>query len=407
MKDFKAQKELVFRNVEEVIAREELEKKLQESVETNQPLIIKAGFDPSAPDLHLGHSVLIRKMKDFQDLGHQVVLIVGDFTAQIGDPSGRSVLRPSLSEEEVLHNAKTYAEQAFCILDPEKTQVVYNSQWMKKMDFSKVLSLTSRYTVARMLEREDFKKRFDQQKSISVVEFMYPLMQGYDSVEIRSDVELGGTDQKFNLLMGRHLQREYGLDQCQSVLMMPLLEGLDGHRKMSKSYGNSIGLKEEPYSMFAKVMSISDDLMFRYYQLLTDWTQEQVEDLRLKVEKGEYHPKKAKEDLACFIVAEYHSESLAQSSLEQFNSVVVHQGLPEDMPVFEAKGRWEGETSVSIIDLVVEAGLFSSRGEAKRMIQQGGVRHNQEKVTSQNYQVLCSDSHIFQVGKRKFIRIVF
>lgn len=407
MKDFKTQQKMIFRNVEESIARDELEMRIQESLQSQTPLIIKAGFDPSAPDLHLGHSVLIRKMKDFQDAGHQIVLIVGDFTARIGDPSGRSLLRPALTEEEVLSHARTYAEQAFCILDQDKTQVLYNSQWMKKMDFSQVLSLTSRYTVARMLEREDFKKRFDEHRPISLVEFMYPLMQGYDSVHIQSDVELGGTDQKFNLLMGRYLQREYGQPQCQSVLMMPLLEGLDGYKKMSKSYGNAIGLQEEPYSMFAKIMSISDELMLRYYRLLTDHSLDEIEDLKKNIEKGEAHPKKVKENLAFLIVSEYHSQEQAQSSLLQFNSVVVQSCLPEEISSFDGALQWGHLEKVLIIDVLVEVGFFSSKGEAKRMIQQGGVRHNQEKVMSKEDFVFCSGEHIFQVGKRKFIRVIF
>ena len=346
----------------EIINEEELILKLRRDI----PLRVKAGFDPTAPDLHLGHTVLIQKLKHFQDLGHQVIFLIGDFTGMIGDPSGKSETRKTLTREEVLRNAETYKKQIFKILDPERTEIAFNSTWMDTFSAADFIALASRYTVARMLERDDFEKRFKGNLPISIHEFLYPLVQGYDSVALKADVELGGTDQKFNLLMGRHLQREHG-QASQIVLTMPILEGLDGVQKMSKSLGNYIGIDEPAADMFGKVMSISDDLMWRYYELLSDISLEQIARLRQDVEAGRVHPKKAKEDLAEELTARYHDSAVAVAAREGFNAVFAKQGIPEDLEVFSAA------VGTSLVDVLSASGVCSSKGDARRMCKQNAV----------------------------------
>ena len=337
MMDIDRQMAVIKRGVAELIDEKELRKKL----ERGTPLRVKVGFDPTAPDLHLGHTVVMHKMRHFQELGHQIIFLIGDFTGRIGDPTGRSETRPPLTEEQVIANAETYKKQVFKILDPEKTIVEFNSHWLGKMDASDFIRLASSYTVARMMERDDFEKRFREQRPISIHEFIYPLCQGYDSVALKADVEMGGTDQKFNLLVGRNLQAHYGMES-QCILTMPLLEGLDGVRKMSKSYGNYIGINEPAADQFGKAMSVSDDLMWRYYELISSKSRDEIAALKKDVEEGRLHPKKAKEALAYEIVARYHGEEQAQEALQGFNSVFADGGIPDDAPEFACE---HGEAS--------------------------------------------------------------
>ncbi len=388
------------RGCAEVISEEELIAKVKSAREAKRPLRIKAGFDPSAPDIHLGHTVLLRKMKHFQDCGHQVLFLIGDFTGRIGDPTGKSLLRKQLTCEEVLANAETYKEQVFKILDPNKTTVVFNSEWCDPMSFQEVIGLASKSTVARMLERDDFSKRFQNNKPISILEFLYPLVQGYDSVQLEADVELGGTDQKFNLLMGRHLQKEYGQDEQQVVMMMPILEGLDGQKKMSKSLNNYVAINDASQDMFGKLMSVSDDLMFRYYELLTDLPLDEIEGLKQEIYRNMRHPKAVKVELAQLIVAFYYDQDTAEICSQEFDQVFKNNQLPSDMESFQMK-----TSSIWIVQLLVDAGLCSSKGDARRMIQQGAVKYNQDKVTSLDAELTVEQEMILQVGKRLFRRI--
>jgi tyrosyl-tRNA synthetase len=378
----------------EIINEEELILKLRRDI----PLRVKAGFDPTAPDLHLGHTVLIQKLKHFQDLGHQVIFLIGDFTGMIGDPSGKSETRKTLTREEVLRNAETYKKQIFKILDPERTEIAFNSTWMDTFSAADFIALASRYTVARMLERDDFEKRFKGNLPISIHEFLYPLVQGYDSVALKADVELGGTDQKFNLLMGRHLQREHG-QASQIVLTMPILEGLDGVQKMSKSLGNYIGIDEPPADMFGKVMSISDDLMWRYYELLSDISLEQIARLRQDVEAGRVHPKKAKEDLAEELTARYHDSAVAVAAREGFNAVFAKQGIPEDLEVFSAA------VGTSLVDVLSASGVCSSKGDARRMCKQNAVTVDGRKEDDGAF-VFAAGEYVLKVGKKRFLKVV-
>ena len=364
MIDIERQMALIKRGVAELIDEGELRKKL----ERGTPLRVKVGFDPTAPDLHLGHTVVMHKMRHFQELGHQVIFLIGDFTGRIGDPSGRSETRPPLTEEQVLANAETYKRQVFKILDPEKTLVEFNSRWLGQMSAADFIRLASHCTVARMLERDDFEKRYREQRAISIHEFMYPLCQGYDSVALKTDVEMGGTDQKFNLLMGRNLQAHYG-QESQCILTMPLLEGTDGVRKMSKSYGNYIGIDEAPSEIFGKVMAISDELMWRYYELLSSKSLEDIAALRAGVENGSIHPKAAKEELAHEMVTRYHSRQAADEARQGFNAVFAGGGVPDDAPTFTCA---HGENSAPSAFLA-DAGLVKSRGEAKRLIKEGAL----------------------------------
>jgi len=393
------QLEQIRRGSEEIISEEELLKKLRKSYETDTPLRIKAGFDPTAPDLHLGHTVLIQKLKHFQDLGHQVIFLIGDFTGMIGDPTGKNETRKALTKEDVLANAETYKEQVFKILDPAKTEVAFNSTWMEKMSSADMIKLASQYTVARMLERDDFSKRYTGNKPISIHEFLYPLVQGYDSVALRSDVELGGTDQKFNLLVGRDLQRGEG-QEPQVALTMPILEGLDGVQKMSKSLNNYIGITDTPQNMFGKVMSITDELMFRYYLLLSDKTIAEIEDLKKAVSGGAKHPMDAKKELAMEIVARFHSDADAVEAREGFEQVFSKRENPDDMPELKISAECK------ILDAIVkELKFLPSNSEARRLAKQGGVYIDGEK-TEDIDQCLTAGEYVLKVGKRKFAKLI-
>lgn len=393
---------VIKRGTVEVLVEKELEEKLAKSVSTGVPLIIKAGFDPTAPDLHLGHTVLIQKLRQFQQLGHEVNFLIGDFTGMIGDPTGKSETRKVLTREDVLRNAETYKEQVFKILDPGKTKVVFNSAWLNELGCGGMIGLASKYTVARMLERDDFHKRYTTQQPIAIHEFLYPLIQGYDSVAMKADVELGGTDQKFNLLMGRELQREWGqAPQC--VLTMPLLEGLDGVNKMSKSLGNYIGINEPADEIFGKVMSISDDLMLRYYELLSDLTLAEFEQLKSDIKDHVLHPMAAKKRLGREIVSRFHGTGAGEVAEDNFVKRFKDNEVPEDMPQvsFVLAGG-----AILLARAMTEAGLTKSNGEARRAIDQGGVKVNNEKVSDTNLELIISGEHIVQIGKRRFARIL-
>lgn len=394
------QLEVIKRGVTEIIFEKELLSKLERSYTTKVPLRIKAGFDPTAPDIHLGHTVLIEKLRQFQSLGHEVFFLIGDFTGMIGDPTGRSETRKPLTKEEVLKNAETYKEQVFKILDPEKTVVCFNSHWFERMTALEIVRLGALETVARMLEREDFKKRFASQQPISILEFYYPLFQGYDSVHLRADVELGGTDQRFNLLMGRSLQRLYGQEE-QVIIMMPLLEGTDGVHKMSKSLGNYIGISEPPKEIYGKLMSINDQLMLRYYELLSHITNEELDALKKGIADGSVHPKKAKEQLAFEITERYWGRDLALKAKEEFDRVFAQKGLPEEIQEIVVQSE---DGSIWIAEALKKAGLCASTSEARRLIEQGGLTVDETKVTDTNYR-LTRGSHLIKAGKRRFARI--
>jgi tyrosyl-tRNA synthetase len=379
----------------EVLPEEELVAKLKK----NRPLRIKAGFDPTAPDLHLGHTVLIQKMKQFQDLGHEVIFLIGDFTGMIGDPTGKSETRKQLTRDEVARNAETYKEQIFKILDPKKTLVEFNHRWMEKMDAVSMIELAAKYNVARMLEREDFKQRYQKQQSIGLHEFLYPLIQGYDSVALKADVELGGTDQRFNLLVGRELQREYG-QEAQVVLTMPLLEGLDGVQKMSKSLGNYIGITEAPEEMFGKLMSISDTLMWRYYELLSDQSLGNIRELRTRVETGAVHPMDVKKKLASEIVARFHGVASAESAREYFEARFQRRSAPVDV-----RQHFSAAEPIWICKLLVDVVRFAkSTSEARRLIAQGAVRVDGKVIDDVNFQFHHPPHELLEVGKSRIAR---
>ncbi|NLM45273.1 MAG: tyrosine--tRNA ligase [Firmicutes bacterium] len=401
--DAEQQFRIIKNNTVEIINEDELLKKLQRSLQTGKPLRVKLGLDPSAPDLHLGHAVVLHKLREFQQLGHQVIIILGDFTGKVGDPTGRSETRRQLTDEEVLRNAATYKEQVFKILDPEKTQIVFNSEWLAKLNFAQVIELASKLTVARMMEREDFAKRYREQQPISIHEFFYPLMQGYDSVALEADVEFGATEQKFNLLMGRHLQREFG-QEPQVCIMMPILVGLDGVNKMSKSLGNYIGITEEPAQMYGKVMSMADELMLEYYRLATDYTMEEVAAVEQGLKDGSLHPRDAKMRLANRIVRIYHGQEAADRAEEEFKRVFQQGDLPEDIPEVEV-GAIAEDGRVKLLQLLTFAKLVPSNSEARRNIQQGGVRVNGEKIDDINAVIPAVPGTVVQVGKRRFIRL--
>lgn len=387
--------------VADLINEQDLVKKIEKSIKENKPLVVKLGLDPTAPDIHLGHTVPLRKLRLFQEFGHQVVIVIGGFTARIGDPTGKSATRPPLTKEEVLKNAETYKTQIFKVLDPEKTIVRDNSEWLESMNFADVLRLASSYTVARMMERDDFNKRFQEGRAIGVHEFMYPLMQGQDSVALHADVEFGGTDQTFNLLMGRHLQELEG-QEPQVVITMPLLEGLDGVQKMSKSLGNYIGIDEEPKEMYGKAMSIPDELMMRYFMLVTDMPIEEQEDMEKRLESGELHPRDAKMQLARTIVRLYHGEEAALEAEEEFKRVFQQRALPTDIPEYAMDAPTE---PIFVPQFCTDAGLTASNGEARRSIKAGAFKVNGEKYTEEN--LTLEEGMIVQVGKRKFIKIKF
>ncbi len=397
------QMETIKKNTVEIISEEELNQKFKRSYETGKPLKCKLGFDPSAPDLHLGHAVVLQKIREFQELGHEVIIIMGDFTGMIGDPTGRSQTRRQLSEEEEKENARTYQEQLFKILHPEKTQLVFNSEWLSKLGFAEVIKLASKYTVARMLEREDFNRRYREGHSISIHEFFYPLMQGYDSVAIEADVELGATEQKFNILMGRHLQKEYG-QEVQVALTTPIITGTDGVQKMSKSLGNYIGITEPASDIYGKVMSIPDDIMMEYFHLATTLEENEIEKIKKHLNLQKLHPRDAKMRLAREIVTLYHDSDAADKSEKEFTRVVQQKELPEDIPtVFLNAGEW-GE-SPNIVNVLAATGLVNSNSEARRLINQGGIRLNGEKVSSIEENINLNEENLIQAGKRKYVKV--
>lgn len=384
------------RGADEILPKGGLEAKLKK----NRPLIVKTGFDPTAPDLHLGHTVLINKMRQFQEFGHEVIFLIGDFTGMIGDPSGKNSTRPALSQEEIAENAKTYKEQIFKILDPVATRVEFNSTWMNEMGAAGLVRLAAQHTVARMLERDDFNKRYNSGQAISIHEFLYPLVQGYDSVALKADVELGGTDQKFNLLVGRQLQQTYG-QEPQIVLTTPLLEGLDGVQKMSKSLGNTIGITEPAGEMFGKIMSISDVLMWRYFELLSFRSLSDISALRQAVD-AEKNPRDVKFELAMEIVARFHDQQTAEIAKAEFIARFQKGAMPEEIRELSVAGR---DGVLGIAHLLKEAGLVSSTSEAFRMIRQGAVRIDGERLEDRNREVESGTTHVYQVGKRKFARV--
>jgi len=386
----------IHRGTQEVISDAALEKKLDE----NRPLRIKAGFDPTAPDLHLGHTVLINKLKQFQDLGHDVLFLIGDFTGMIGDPTGKNVTRKPLSREQILENASTYEEQIFKILDPDRTSVRFNSEWMNELGTARLIELEAQHTVARMLERDDFSKRYKSGKPIAIHEFLYPLIQGYDSVVLKADVELGGTDQKFNLLVGRQLQQNYG-QTPQVVITMPILEGLNGVQKMSKSLGNCIAIADQPDEMFGKIMSVSDELMWRYFELLSFRSMDEINGWRTECEDGA-NPRDFKFDLAQEIVARFHGLQSARGALDSFRMRFQKGAIPNDL---ELKALSVPDDGYQIANLLKDAGLTSSTSESYRMLKQGGVRIDGEKVIDSKLRLTAGTTQVYQVGKRKFARV--
>ncbi|WP_225999591.1 tyrosine--tRNA ligase [Paenibacillus sp. BJ-4] len=398
------QLDVIQRGVAEIVPEDELKRKVIKSVVSGEPLKIKLGLDPSAPDIHIGHTVVMHKLRQFQELGHQVQLIIGDFTGRIGDPTGKSETRKQLTEEDVQRNAQTYKEQIFKILDPDKTKVYYNSEWLGPMSFADVVTLSAKVTVARMLERDDFTKRYQNGLPISIHEFFYPLMQGMDSVALKSDIELGGTDQKFNLLMGRTLQKEYGVEP-QSTITLPLLEGLDGVQKMSKSLGNYIGVDEEPNEIYGKSMSVPDELMLKYFELATDINNEELAKLAQGIEDGSVHPRDAKMRLAGTLVRMYHGEEAAEAAKQHFVTVFQQRALPDDIEEFTLTADHLEEGGIRMIQLLTLLGFAASNGEAKRSIQQGSVKINEEKWADVNEAYTPQEGDIVQVGKRKFAKI--
>lgn len=392
------------RGAYEIVPETALREKLTRAVKEDRPLKVKLGLDPSAPDIHIGHTVVLHKLRQFQELGHTVQLVIGDFTGRIGDPSGRSKTRKQLSEEEITKNAETYKEQLFKVIDSEQTEVHFNSEWLSPLTFTDVVELAAKTTVARMLERDDFEKRYEANEPISLHEFFYPLMQGYDSVALKSDVELGGTDQKFNLLMGRQLQREYGQEE-QVILTLPLIEGLDGEQKMSKSLGNYIGIDEEPNDMYGKAMSVPDSLMLKYFELATDLSGEALVSLREQLDSGALHPRDAKMRLARTFVRMYHGDAQAEEAERHFKTVFQQQALPEAIPEVAVREADLEDGQLWVVKLLTHLDLVPSNGEARRMIKQGAVKIDEQKVEAVNVDVPVRDGMIVQVGKRKFARV--
>ncbi|SJS40126.1 Tyrosine--tRNA ligase [Clostridioides difficile] len=398
MKSIDEQMRIIMKGVDDLIDEKELREKLIKSEKEGKPMIVKLGLDPSAPDIHLGHTVVLRKMKQLQDLGHQIVIIIGDFTGKIGDPTGKSKARKALTTEQVLANAKTYEEQIFKVLDKEKTIVRFNSEWLAKLNFEDVIKLAATITVARMLEREDFKKRYEGQMPISVHEFFYPLMQAYDSIALEADIELGGTDQRFNLLMGRSLQREFGMES-QIVIMMPLIEGLDGKEKMSKSLGNYIGIDEEAGIMYQKSMEIPDELIIKYYNLVTDVHPDEVNKIESQLKEGSVNPRDIKMNLAREIVTLYHGEESAREAEERFKSVFQKGQIPEDIQTIQVE-----EDGFDLIEILVANEIVKSKSEVRRLASQGGVKVNGEKV--EDLSTIVKESElVVQIGKKKFVKI--
>ena len=408
--DLKEQLAIIRRGTEEIVSEDELKKKLEKSLLSSKPLLVKAGFDPTAPDLHLGHTVLIQKLKNFQDLGHKIYFLIGDFTGMIGDPSGRSEIRKPLTREEVLENSKTYQDQVFKILDKDKTEIVFNSEWMNKLTSNDIISLSSRYTVARMMERNDFQERYKNGHPIGIHEFLYPLIQGYDSVALKADIELGGTDQKFNLLVGRDMQREYG-QKPQVIITLPLLEGLDGKNKMSKSYGNYIGITEPPREVFGKVMSVSDTLMWRYYELLSDLSAEEINNLRKDVDSGVKNPKDVKESLAKELTERFHGKEASENACVEFDRIFSRNGLPDEVEEYKFQYFIKMEDknlkgAVWLPHILTGSGITKSTSEARRLIVQGAIRINGEKVMDVSEKISGDKEHLIRVGKRRIVKIV-
>ena len=392
------QMDLIRRGVEEILPEEDLEKKLERSLKNNEPIIAKLGCDPSRPDLHIGHGVVLRKLRHFQDLGHTSVLVIGDFTAMIGDPSGRNKTRPQLSLDEARKNAESYVDQSKVILDINTLRIKYNSDWLNKMNFNDVVKLSSSYTVARMLERDDFTKRFKAEIPISIHEFLYPLAQAQDSVELKADVELGGTDQKFNLLVGRDLQKDNGQDpQC--IITTPLLEGTDGIEKMSKSYGNDIGLQDSPEDMYGKTLSISDDMILKWFTLAADRDPSEVEAASKRLNDPSVNPMEVKRELARNVVQLFFNEETAEKAEAHFNTVVVGKGIPDEIPVYEL------DSEDLIVNVIFSSGLLKSKGEARRMIKQGAVRLDDKKIDDIQASISPGDEQILKVGKRRFLKV--
>ena len=399
MKSLEEQLKIIKKGTLDIINEEELIKKLEKSIKENKPLKIKLGLDPSAPDIHLGHTVVLRKLKQLQDLGHEIIIIIGDFTGKIGDPTGKSRMRKFLSDEEVLQNAKTYEEQVFKILDKEKTTIKFNSEWLSKLTFGDVLKLTASTTVARMLEREDFKLRFENQRPIYLNEFFYPLMQAFDSTAIEADIEFGGTDQRFNLLSGRNLQKEIG-EEPQVVIMMPLIEGLDGKNKMSKTLGNYIGIYESAKSKYQKVMEIPDELIVKYYTLLTDVDDEKIKEVEAKLKDKNVNPRDIKMDLAREILSLYHTEEEVEQAEERFKMIFQMGQKPKDMDTVNVS-----KEDFDLISTVVDKGLVSSKSEFRRLLLQGGVKINDKKITMEK-DLPKEGEIVVQVGKKKFMKII-
>ena len=396
------QMDLIKRGTSEIIPEEELVKKLERSLNEGKPLNIKLGCDPSRPDLHIGHSVVLRKLAQFQSLGHQAILIVGDFTGMIGDPSGRSATRPALTLKETKEHGQTYFQQASKILDAKKTKIVYNSEWLGKMRFEDVIKLAAKYTVARMLERDDFTKRYKAGEPISIHELLYPLAQAMDSVAIKSDVELGGTDQKFNLLVGRDIQREEG-QEPQVILTMPLLVGTDGVEKMSKSYDNYIGISESPKEIYGKTLSIPDNLIYIYFELASDISSSELKEIKEQMDKTVINPRDIKRKLARTFVRMYHSEQAAKQAEEEFDRIFIKKEIPDEVEEFKIN---DTNSELNILDLILKVNFASSRGEARRLVIQGGVSINSNKITDPNFKTKLTDSMILKVGKRKFVKFV-
>lgn len=395
------QMDIIKRGVVEIIPENELVKKIEKSLKTSKPLNIKLGCDPSRPDLHIGHSVVLRKLAQFQQLGHQAILIIGDFTGMIGDPSGRNATRPALSLQQTRVNGDSYFQQASKILSKEKTKIVYNSDWLSKMSFEDVIKLASKYTVARMIERDDFTKRFKSGEPISIHEFLYPLAQAMDSVAIESDVELGGTDQKFNLLVGRDIQREYRIEP-QVILTMPLLIGTDGVEKMSKSYDNYIGISDEPKQIYGKTLSIPDDLIYIYFELGTDVSNQTLLEIKDKLKDGKTNPRDIKRDLAKKLVAMYYDDESAKAAEQEFDNIFINKGLPDELEEFKI----DDNKKINILDLIILVNFAPSKGEARRLVTQGGVSIDGEKINDVQKSIILQKDMILKVGKRKFIKFI-
>lgn len=406
-KNLKKQMDVIMLGTEDILIEEELECIVKKSIEEDKPLKVKLGLDPTSPDIHLGHTVVLNKLRQFQDLGHRAILIIGDYTARIGDPSGRSTLRPELSTEDIDRNAKTYMKQAFKILDPEKTEVVKNSNWLKSLRFEDILNLTSKFTVARMLERDDFKKRFKSNTPIAIMEFLYPIMQAYDSIAIEADVELGGTDQRFNLLMGRELQKEFS-QKPQIAITMPILVGTDGIEKMSKSLGNYIGVDEPPQEIFGKVMSIPDNIMMDYFRLVTTLDSEEIREIEDNIKKEKLNPSIAKRKLAKIIIENLYTKNDALEAEEDFDLIFKKKGIPDKVEEYIINPKDIKNKKISLVQLLTDSGLTKSNGEARRLVAQGGIKINDRKISDPNLELSLNDINekVIQRGKRHFRKII-